>query len=259
MIDFWARLSPQLRRGIAIAFGVLLVAGFALVVYGRTAPTSAGSDEFDRGERKAIESIVRAYILEHPEIIPQAINHLQDREVTKMLDSNREAIETPYEGAWTGAKDGDVTLVEFFDYNCPYCRVSHPDVQRLLREEPKLRVVYRDFPVLGPASDEAALASLSAAKQGRYRDYHDRSFEAPGRPNHERTIQMVRAAGLNEVRTAADMNSAEIKNEIKKNLDLGRALGLTGTPSYIIGNKILSGAVGYDELKKAVEAARERG
>lgn len=259
MIDPWNRLSPQLRRGIAIALGVLIVAGFALVVYGRTAPAAAGSDAFDRGERKAIEAIVHAYILEHPEIIPQAINHLQDREVTKMLDSNREAIETPYAGAWTGAKDGDVTLVEFFDYNCPYCRVSHPDVQRLLREDPKLRVVYRDFPVLGPASEEAALASLSAAKQGRYTAFYNRNFEEPGRPNHERTIRMVRAAGLNEVRTAADMNSAEIKNEVRKNLDLGRALGLTGTPSYVVGNKILSGAVGYEELKKAVAAARDRG
>lgn len=258
MIDPLRRLSPAVRLRVALAIGLVLVIGCAALVYGRIAPTSVGAGEFSRSERQAVEQIVRAYILEHPEIIPEAINHLQDREVTKMLGSNRAAIETPFGSAWAGAKDGDVTLVEFFDYNCPYCRVSHPDVQRLLREDSKLRVVYRDFPVLGPASEEAALASLSAAKQGRYVAFYNRSFEAPGRPNHERTIQMVRAAGLNEQQTASDMNSAGMKNEIKKNLELGRALGLTGTPSYVVGDKILSGAVGYDELKKAVAAARNR-
>ena len=256
MIDPKQLLSTPLRRNIAAALGMLIVVGVGLALYLRGAPTDAGSNVFDRGERKAVESIVRAYILDHPEIIPEAINALQTREVTKMLDSNREAIETPYGSAWAGAKDGDVTLVEFFDYNCPYCRVSYPDVQRMLKEDPKLRIVYRDFPVLGPASDEAALASLSAARQGRYTAFYGRSFTAPGRPDHERTIQMIRAAGLNEMRTAREMNSAALKAEIKKNLDLGRALGLTGTPSYVVGNRILSGAVGYDELKKAVAEAR---
>lgn len=256
MIDPLRRLPPRVRLGLGIALGLLLVIGCAALVYGRAAPTTAGADQFSRRERQAVEQIVRAYLLEHPEIIPEAINQLQDREVTKMLESNRAAIETPFGSAWTGAKDGDVTLVEFFDYNCPYCRVSHPDVQRLLREDKGLRVVYRDFPVLGPASEEAALASLSAAKQGRYTAYYNSSFEAPGRPNHERTIQMVRAAGMNERQTASDMGSALLKAELKKNLELGRALGLTGTPSYVIGNRILSGAVGYAELKKAVAAAR---
>lgn len=254
MNDLAAYLSTPVRRVLAAVLGALAALGLVLGMRALAAPAS----KVDAGDRKAIEQVVHAYLMAHPEIIPEAINHLQDREVTKMLDSNREAIETPFASAWTGAKDGDVTLVEFFDYNCPYCRVSHPDVQRLLKDDPKLRVVYRDFPVLGPASDEAALASLSAARQGRYAAFHDRSFEEPGRPNHERTISLIRAAGLNEIATARDMNSAALKAELKRNLELGRALGLTGTPSYVIGNRVLSGAVGYDELKKAVAAARAR-
>jgi len=204
-----------------------------------------------------MDGMTRQYILDNPEIIPGAINRLQEREVTKLLDSNRAEIETPFASAWAGNPNGDVVLVEFFDYACPYCRASKADVDRLLAEDKNLKVVYRDFPVLGPASDEAAMASLSAAKQGRYKAFHNAMFSG-GRPSHERIIANVRAARLNEVQTARDMDSASLKAEIQKNLQLGRALGLTGTPAYIIGNRILSGAVGYDEMKKAIAEARAR-
>lgn len=251
-----AGVGTQELAVIAAAL-VVAVSAFAYAVSTRgTAPAGAG--EFDRAERAAIREVVRQYILENPEIIPEAVNRLQQREVTKLLDSNRDEIETPFAGAWAGAKDGDVVLVEFFDYNCPYCRLSHADVQRLLKEDDDLKVVFRDFPVLGPASEEAAMASLSAAKQNRFLRYYNSSFEAPGRPNRERTIRMIRAAGLNEGQTAADLNSTALKNELRKNLELGRALGLTGTPTYIVGNRILSGAVGYDTLKQAIDEARRR-
>ena len=101
------------------------------------------------------------------------------------------------------------------------------------------------------------MASLSAAQQGRYTRFHDAMFENPGKVAHERTVAMVRLAGLNEIRTAKDLNAPALKAEIKKNLDLGRALGLTGTPSYVVGNQILSGAIGYDRLKQAVAEARK--
>ncbi len=106
---------------------------------------------------------VRSYLLEHPEILPEAMDRLRDREAAQAVARNREALETPFHGAWAGAADGDVVLVEFFDYACGYCRASNPDVARLLGEDPRLKVVWRDFPVLGPASDQAAIASLAAA------------------------------------------------------------------------------------------------
>jgi protein-disulfide isomerase len=230
-------------------------AGFLYAATATGTPSSDGSDQFSRPERDAINALVRQYILDHPEIIPEAINRLQEREVAKLLDSNRAEIQTPFAGAWTGNPDGDVVLVEFFDYACPYCRASKADVDRLIAEDKNLKVVYRDFPVLGPASEEAALASLSAARQGRYKPFHNAMFSS-GRPSHEKIIAAVRQAGLNEVETAKALSGDTYRSEIAKNLDLGRALGLTGTPAYVIGNRILSGAVGYDEMKRAIAEAR---
>ncbi len=218
--------------------------------------SAAGGAPVTTTDRAAIEKIVRDYILAHPEIIPEAINGMQSREVTKLLASNRKEIETPFAGAVAGNPKGDVTLVVFFDYACPYCRQGHADVQKLAATDSRVRIVYRDFPVLSPASNEAAMASLSAAGQGRYERFHNAMFETPGKVSHERTVAMVRQAGLDEMRTAKDLSAAPLKAEIRKNLDLGRALGLTGTPSYVVGNRILSGAVGFDALKAAVDEAR---
>lgn len=236
--------------GVLAATMVAGIAGAALAANG--APTTAPAD------KAAIEKIVRDYILAHPEIIPEAMTRLETREVTKLLDSNRKDIEAPFAGAVAGNPKGDVSVVVFFDYACPYCRQGHADISKLVAADPGVRIVYRDFPVLSPASEEAAMASLSAAQQGRYGRFHNTMFETAGKVSHERTIAMVRTAGLDEMRTAKDLNAPLLKAEIKKNLELGRALGLTGTPSYVIGNQILSGAVGFDKLKEAVVAARQQ-
>lgn len=207
-------------------------------------------------DKAAVERIVHDYLITHPEIIPEAINGMQSRDVARLLKSNRAEVETPFPGAIAGNSQGDVTLVEFFDYACPYCRAAHGDIKRLVATDPKLRVVYREFPVLSEASGEAALAALSAAKQGRYAAFHDRMFETAGKVERERTVALVRAAGLDEHRTAVDLANPSLKAEIKRNLGLGRALGLTGTPTFVVGDRILSGAVGYDKLMAAVAAAR---
>jgi protein-disulfide isomerase len=253
----WPAAGAWLAGGALL----LLAVGLLALLTGRQPSEAAngGSGALTKAQRAEVEAIVRDYILAHPEIIPEAVSRLQAREVTSLINQNRTEIETPFKGAWAGARDGDVTLVEFFDYNCPYCRLSHPDVERLLKEDKKLKVVYRDLPVLGDASREAALASLSAAEQGRYRRFYTWMFRDKARVSTQKTIQGVRAAGLNEVRTARDMKSARLEAEIEKNLRLGGALGLTGTPSYVIGDRILSGAVGYDELKQAVAEARDKG
>jgi protein-disulfide isomerase len=244
-----AMMTKQVRAVWAVAGMALAgVAGAAL---------AAGSGAAVPHDKAAIEQIVRDYILSHPEIIPEAMTRMQNREVTRLLDSNRKEIETPFAGAIAGNPKGDVSVVVFFDYACPYCRQGHADITRLAASDPGVRVVYRDFPVLSPASEEAAMASLSAAQQGRYTRFHNAMFETPGKVAHERTIAMVRTAGLNELQTAKDLSAPGLKAEIKKNLDLGRALGLTGTPSYVVGNQILSGAVGYDKLREAVAAARQ--
>jgi len=243
---FWnRRLSMAAGMALALA-GTALGTGAAFAA-GQGAPSA---------NRAEIEAIVRDYILNHPEIIPLAVARLEQAEARKLLAANRSAIETPFAGATAGNPRGDVKLVVFFDYACPYCRQGHADVQRLVREDPQLMVIYRDFPVLGPASTEAALASLSAAQQGKYGGFHNAMFESPGRPNQARTLGIVKGIGMDQARATAALNDAELKAQVNLNLELGRNLGLTGTPSYIIGNRILSGAVGFDRLKEAVAAAR---
>ena len=118
---------------------------------------------------------------------------------------------------------------------------------------------YRDFPGGSEGWGEGAVGALSAARQGRYAAFHDRMFETAGKVERERIVALVRAAGLDERRTAADLANPALKAEVKRNLDLGRALGLTGTPTFIVGDRILSGAVGYDQLAAAVAAARTPG
>lgn len=258
--DWWQRMRRSaLPQGAAHwgwwAGGLgagLLIALLATALLGNRAPPAPPP-----GSRAEIEAIVKETILANPELIPEAINRLQQREVEKLLASNRKAIETPFAGAWAGAKDGDVVLVEFFDFNCPFCRQSSADVERLLREDPRLKVVFRDMPVLGPDSEQFAMASLSAAQQGKYRRFYDSVFKGQGALSQERLIRSVRQAGLDEGKVANDLQSKALREELEKNLSLGRALGLTGTPSYVVGNRILSGAVGYDELKDAVQQARE--
>jgi protein-disulfide isomerase len=257
--DWQLRARAFAGRIAAEPGAIALWGGLGLLLILAAAAMAIGGDKDGAvpvsGDRARIERIVRDYILEHPEIIPEAIKRLQDREVAKVLDSSRQEFETPFGGAWAGAEDGDVVLVEFFDYACPYCRSSVADVDRLLKEDKRLKVVWRDFPVLGPQSEEAAMASLSAARQNRYQAFYGAMFDA-GRPSRAAMIKAVRAARLDEGRTGRDLGSSELKAEIAKNLDLGRTLGLTGTPSYMIGDRILSGAVGYDELKQAVAEAR---
>lgn len=246
MASFWNR-RLSMAAGIALAIAGMMAGAGTAMAAGQAGP---------RADRAEIEAIVRDYILNHPEIIPEAVARLEQAEARKALAANRTALETPFPGAIAGNPRGDVKLVVFFDYACPYCRQGQTDVQRLIREDPKLMVVYRDFPVLSPASTEAAMASLSAAKQGSYEKFHNAMFESPGRVSTARTMGIAKGVGLDEARVTADLNDAALKAEINHNLELGRNLGLTGTPSYIIGNRILSGAVGFERLKAAVASAR---
>jgi protein-disulfide isomerase len=201
-------------------------------------------------DRAATEAVVRDYILDHGEILSEAMERMQQRQATVSLARHRGALERPFHSAWAGAADGDVVLVEFFDYACAFCRASNPDVERLLREDRQLKVVWRELPVLGPDSQAAALVSLGAARQGRFRAFHDRMF-ALGRPTEGIVAQAVSEAGV-----ARQGETADSRAELARNLELARAVGATGTPTFVVGDQVLQGAVGYDTLKRAIAAAR---
>jgi protein-disulfide isomerase len=193
---------------------------------------------------------IRSYLLTHPEVLPEAMDRLREHASSQGVAQNRTALETPFHGAWAGARDGDVVLVEFFDYACGYCRASNPDVARLLREDPRLKVVWRDYPVLGPDSEQAAISSLSAAREGHFRAFHDALY-ATARPTQEAIARARAAAGVQ----SAELTE-EFRNEIQRNFELARAIGATGTPTFVVGDQVLQGAVGYDALKQAISQAR---
>jgi protein-disulfide isomerase len=195
---------------------------------------------------------VRDYLLENPEVLPEAMDRLRAREAAKVVSANRAALETPFAGAWAGAKDGDVVLVEFFDYACGYCRKSNADVDRLLREDPKLKVVWREWPVLGADSEAAARASLAAAQSGRFKPFFDTLFAA-GRPTAE-----ALASARSGVGVSAELPAAVTDQELAKNFELARGLEASGTPTFVVGDQILQGAVGYEALRDAIKEARER-
>ncbi len=232
------------RRDMLIA-GAALMLGAGGMAFAFTAGGAGGT--------AGTEKIIRNYIMAHPEILPEAMAALQSRETKKLVDANRARIETPFGGAWVGAKDGDVTLVEFFDYACGYCRAALPDIDRLLAEDKKLKIVYRELPILGEGSDMAARASLSVAQSGgNYTAFH-RALYAAGRPDEQSISAALAQSGTKPEAATND----KITTEIAANLDLQRQLQLTGTPSWIVGDTVLNGAVGYDELKKAIAKARE--
>lgn len=198
--------------------------------------------------------IVRQGLLADPAILSDTVDALRDAQYAPVLAENRAAIETPFASSWKGAAKPQVTLVEFFDYACPYCKASNPSVDRLLREDKGLRVVYRELPILGPDSVTAARLSLEASKLGRFAQFHD-ALWAAGRPAPETIARAAAAAGIQP----APQNDPQTEGELKQNFALAGKLGATGTPVFVVGNKVMNGAVGYQALKQAIDEARVKG
>jgi protein-disulfide isomerase len=197
--------------------------------------------------------IVRQGMLADPQILLDTADALRDRQYAPLIASNRTALETPFGSSWKGAAKPEVVLVEFYDYACPYCKASNPHVEQLLKENPGLRVVYREFPILGPNSVEAARLSLAASKAGRFKQFHDALYAA-GRPAPDTNAAAARVANI----APTPANDPAVEAELRRNFQLAGQLGATGTPLFVVGDRVLNGAVGYDALKKAVEDARKK-
>jgi protein-disulfide isomerase len=217
--------------GIALACAIGLLLG-----------THAKPDDAAFGRR------VHAYILAHPEVVAEAAEELR-------LAPVRQMVEAPFSGAWAGNPHGDVTLVMFTDYNCPYCRASAAEIDRLLANDLKVKVVWREMPVLGPGSDQAAAAALAAARQGKYLPFH-RALFAGSHPDQNGIAVAARTVGLAPASLIAGSKTPEVQAEIATNLDIARRLGISATPFFVIGNRTHEGALGYDALAAAVAAAR---
>ena len=197
----------------------------------------------------------RGYLLENPEILPQMAENYQKNEARKKLADVREDVTAPYPGAVLGNPEGSVTLVEFTDYGCGFCRMSREHVETLIAANPDLRVVIREWPIF-EGSDAAAKMALAAADQGRFPAFHDAMFEK-GPPSSDSVLNAAAAAGLDLAAAEQFMQTQQAEGELAKNMALARQLGFSGTPSWVVGDQVLEGAVGPDALQEAIDAARE--
>ncbi|HLL26458.1 MAG TPA: DsbA family protein [Xanthobacteraceae bacterium] len=244
-----------LRTAVIAALGILFLA----------APAGALTDK----DRPEIEAIIKDYLLKNPEVLRDALDVLEKRQAQDEQDKQRKAISSNAKlifqsarGPVFGNPEGDVTLVEFFDYNCSYCRHAMQDVMQLAKEDPKLKVVFKEFPVLGPGSVDAAKVAVAVRMQdkgGKYVEFHRRLLGGRGEANKERALAAAKDAGFDMARLEKDLQSPEIDATLKESAQLAEALGLSGTPTFVVADELVVGAQGYDALKGKIDAARKCG
>ena len=230
---------------------------------------AAQTPPFTAEQRGAIGEIIREYLLQNPEVLQEAIAELEKRQgeaqksaQVAALGEERERLFNSPRGFVVGNPAGDVALLEFFDYNCGYCKRALADLRALVKADPKLKLVLRDFPVLGPESVEASRVSIAAKQQlkgEKLFEYHVRVMETKGRVNGERAMAVAREMGLDMARLQKDLEGEEVKATLQENVALGDKLGLTGTPAFVLADEIIPGAVGLEPMRQAVASVRQCG
>ena len=247
------------------SFRFLVPALFAVALCG--APLSASAQGFSDSQRGDIEAIVRNYLIAHPEVLEEAMAELSKRqsaaETAKhqaAVANNSDAIFNSPRNVTVGNKDGDVTFVEFFDYNCGYCKRAMMDMMELMKSDPKLKVVLKEFPVLSAGSVEAAQVGVAVRMQDpsgkKYLDFHQKLLTGRGAADKARAMAVAKEVGLDMAKLEKDLASAEVRNTLEENFKLAESMGMNGTPSYVIGKQVVVGAVGVDALREKIGVAR---
>lgn len=227
-----------------------------------TAPAVQASPE----ERARIETIIRDYLIRNPEVLQEALVELERRQAaneersrTEALTANRQQLYRAANQVVLGNPQGDVTIVEFFDYNCGFCKRAMAETMDLVRQDQRIRLVLRDFPVLGPGSVEAAQVALALKKQiqgAKYQEFHTRLLGGRGQANRARALEVAREVGADMARLEQDMNAPEIRTELAETARLADLLRINGTPTYVIGDEVVVGAVGAEKLRENITRAR---
>jgi protein-disulfide isomerase len=241
----------------------LPVLALALAIGGAAAAQQSTSPGMPPDQVEAIERIVRDYLLRHPEIIIEAVESLEKKRNDEARESakttiaeRRTELQRDPDAPVAGNPNGDVTIVEFFDYRCPYCKQVVAPIAQLLKNDPNLRFVYKELPILGPESVVAARAALAARKQNKYHEMH-RALMASRALTEDAILKIAADQGLDVARLKSDMAGAEIARILERNLQLARALGINGTPAFVIGEVVVPGAVDLPTLKSLVVDARK--
>ncbi len=234
----------------------------ALILLAAMGPAAA-AEPLTPEQRDAVDKMIHDYIVAHPQLLLDALqsaarNHTVDF-AKQAIAANRENLLSDPTSAVGGNPDGDVTIVEFFDYRCPYCKQVEPALEALVKQDAKIRIIYKEFPVLGADSVYASRMALAAAKQDKYFAFHNAMMSTKGQITEKVILQVAATAGIDLGKAKADMNAAAVKDIIQRNYSLAEALDINGTPAFIIGDVLVPGATDIDGLKKLVAEARKPG
>jgi protein-disulfide isomerase len=239
---------------------VLVAAAFVV-------PQSASAQNFTDAQRSEIQKIIKEYLLANPEVLEEVSAELNKRQAvaeaakqSSAVKKHSEALFNSPRGVIVGGRDGDVNFVEFFDYNCGFCKKAMTDMMELMKDDPKLRVVLKEFPVLGQSSVEAAQVAVAVRMQDpsgkKYLDFHQKLLNSRGTIDKAKAMSAAKETGLDMARLEKDLASPEIKATLQENFTMAEDMGLNGTPSYVIGQQVVVGAVGVEALKEKITAAR---
>ena len=245
-----------------------LVRPFALAAALALTALPAAAQDFSTTQRGEIEKIIKDYLLKHPEVLQEAMAELEKKQQLAETEKARSAIKNHTDALFNsprqvvlGNPQGDVTFVEFFDYNCGYCKRALTDMVEIMGKDPKLKVVLKEFPVLGPGSVEAAQVAVAVRMQDKtgkkYLEFHQKLLGGRGQVDKAKALAVARDVGMDMARLDKDLKSEEVSKTIEESMKLAEALGLNGTPSYVIGNDVVIGAVGAATLSQKIKAARE--
>jgi protein-disulfide isomerase len=259
------------KTGLATALVAAIVAALVtvatLLVIWRTTPGAVDAPGAALNE-KAVIDIVRNYLTKHPEILVDMTTELDRRQQAeesakqqKVIGDNADTIFRSPLSYTAGNPDGDVTVVEFFDYNCGYCRRALPELVKLIGSDDKVRIVFKELPIFGEESEWAAKAALAAGKQGKYFEMHQKMYAAPGKADKEKALRVAAEIGLDVPQLEKDMEDPKIAEALEETKNLAQKLGLQGTPLYLIGDRMIAGAPDdlYDQLVAKVAEIREKG
>lgn len=260
-------LKSGLATALVAAVVAAVVSAATITAIWRAAPGMVDAPTAGLKEKDVVD-IVSNYLTENPEILVEMTTELDNRQrdeqtaqQEKAISENADALFRSKHAYIGGNPDGDVTVVEFFDYNCGYCKRAMPDLVKLIDNDDKVRVVLKELPIFGGDSDEAAKGALAAKLQGKYFEMHQRLFSENGKANKDKVLQIAAELGLDVEQLKKDMEGEEVGKALEEARELAQKLGLQGTPFYLIGDQTIPGAPEdlYDRLTEKVAEVREKG
>jgi protein-disulfide isomerase len=254
-----------MRSILMIFCGGLIAVGLLVASRGTAPDRVAQSAMMVTPDKAALGKSIREYLIANPEVLVEAMQELErkqdsqrDSAAQKAISENQNELLRDPDSPVAGNPNGDVTVVEFSDYQCPYCKRAHNAVKSVVAADGKVKVIYKDLPILGEASRIAALAALASGAQGKHLAFHNALMEYNGKIDRDKIMEIAASVGLDVAKLQKDMEDPKLKQIIDRNLALASALGVRGTPAFVIGNQFVPGAVDADALKQLIADARKR-